>query len=135
MGRPLTTLRRYSGICSIVSGVPWASRRTACLATRRLQPELAHHLHHRLHILDWRSRHDSVAEIEDVPCAPAGSTQNLPHSRLQNLMRRKQSDRVEISLHRAAVTHRAPALVERLPPVEADYVRARRSHLPRSEEH
>src|SRR6266568_7190792 len=124
IGRPLTTLRRYSGICSIVSGVPCASSSTACLAISFLQPELAHHTHHGLHVLDRRFWNNAVAEIEDVAGASGCRAQNLLHAQLEHFRRSEQSDGVKIALHRVAVTHGAPALIEGLPPVESDHVRA-----------
>src|ERR1700691_1942056 len=92
IGRPLTTLRRDSGICSRVSGVPWASRRTACLAIRVLQPELAHHAHDGLHVFDRRGRDDAVAKIEDVAGTSVGGAKNLFHAQFQHFERRKKRD-------------------------------------------
>ena len=70
-----------------------------------------------------------MAEIEDMARPSVRRAQNLLHPQLDNFKRRKQRDGVEVSLHRVAMAHRAPALVERLPPVEPNHIRARRSHL------
>ena len=86
--------------------------------------ELAHHPHHRLHIFDRRIGHDAVAKIEDVSGTPAGRAQNFLHALLQYLERSKQGNGVEIALHRMTVPNGAPALVQRLPPVEPDHVGA-----------
>src|SRR5208283_5225514 len=95
-GRPLTTLRKYSGICSTVSGVPCASSKTACLATGTLQAELAHHPHHGLHVLYRRLRHNPVAQIKNVARTPVGCAQNLLHALLQHIAWRKERNRVQV---------------------------------------
>ena len=82
-----------------------------------------------LHILNRRPGHNPVTQIEDVPRPPLRRAQNLLHSPLQNLQRRKQRNRIEISLHRVAMAHRAPSLVQRLPPVQPNHVGACLSHL------
>src|SRR5208282_5310041 len=102
-GLPLTTLRRYSGIWSTLSGVPCASSNTACLAmslldTALLQAEAVHHLHHCLDVLHRRSRHDAMPQVEDVARPPASGAQYFVHTLLQNLKRRKQRDGIEVSL-------------------------------------
>src|SRR5580658_547771 len=128
-GRPPTTLRRYSGIWSTVSGVPCASSRTALLTIALLELEGMYHAHHCLHIFNRSAGNDAVAEIENVAGTTARIAQNLFHAQLNNLKRREERDGIEVALHRAARTHGTPALVERLPPVEADYVSACRRHI------
>src|SRR5579862_8273450 len=121
-GRPLTTLRRYSGIWSTVSGVTWASRRTARSAICALLAEFTNHTDYGLYAFDRGVGHDAVAEIEDVARAPPGGTENLFYTLFQNLDWSKESDGVEIALHRVVVSNRTPAFVERLSPVESDDV-------------
>src|ERR1700691_1731087 len=128
-GRPLTTLRRYSGICSRVSGVPWASSRTACLAIHVLQPELAHHAHDGLHVFNWSGGNNAVAEVEDVAGTAVGGAKNFLHAQFQHFGRRKERDGVQVALHSVAVADGAPALVERLPPVETYNIGAGCGHL------
>src|SRR3954452_13104738 len=107
-GRPLTTLRRYSGMSSTVSGVPCARRRTACLGILVLQSKLPNHTHHGLHILDRRIGDDPVAQIEDVPRPSSSSAQDLFDARLNHLDRCEERDGVEIALHCMSVTDFAP---------------------------
>ena len=128
-GRPLTTLRRYSGIWSTVSGVPWARSRTACLGIRCfLEAEFADHADDGLHIFDRRAGNDAVAEVEDVAGPSTGGAQNLFDALLEKFDRGEERDGIEIALHCVTVADGAPAFVEGLPPVEADHVGAGRSH-------
>src|SRR5579862_2139670 len=129
MGRPLTTLRRYSGIWSAVSGVPWARRRTARSGMGRLRTEFADHAGNGLHVFDRGARHDAMPEIEDVPGATTRRAQNLFDSLVENFQRGEQRDGVEIALHGMSVAHSAPSFVERLTPVKADHIGAGRSHI------
>ena len=89
MGRPLTTLRRYSGIWSTVSGVPWASRRTACLdmgcLLGLLRAEFADHAHYGLDVFDGSAGDDAVAEIEDVAGTALGGAQNVADALLERI--------------------------------------------------
>ena len=66
-----------------------------------------------------------MPKIEDVSRPSVRRAQNLLHAQLQNLHRRKQRNRIEIALHRVSVPHRPPALIQRLPPVQPDHIRAR----------
>src|SRR5208282_4376419 len=127
--RPLTTLRRYSGICSTVSGVPWASSRTACSGILRLQTELADHANDSLDVLDGRAGHDAVAEVEDVTGTAIGGAENLFNAKLEDFNGSKESDRVQVALHSVAVADGAPAFIKGLAPVEADDVGSGGSHL------
>ncbi len=58
------------------------------------------------------------------PGRPLAARKNLFDAQLQNFKRRKERDGIEIALHRVAVPDGAPAFIERLPPIEADDVRA-----------
>src|ERR1700675_4936043 len=129
MGRPLTTLRRYSGICSTVSGVPWARRRIARLVMRNLQLELPNHAHYGLHVLNRSAGHDPMTKIEDVAGASGGGAQDFFHALLKDFHRSEKRDGVEVTLHRVGVSHGAPAFVEGLPPIETDDVCAGRGHF------
>src|SRR3569833_437254 len=128
-GRPLSTLRRYSGMASTVSGVPWARSRTACLGILVLQPKLADHAHHGLHILYRRVWDDAVTKVEDVTRTPIGRAEDFLDSQFQHFKGREERDRIEIALHRMVVSLLAPADVERLTPVKADDISSRRRHL------
>src|SRR6185312_14750088 len=128
-GRPLTTLRRYSGICSAVSGVPCASNRTACLAIHALQVELMHHANHRLHAFDRRARDNSVTKIKEMAGAAVRRLQNLADALFNDLKRREQSDGIEITLDGMTVTYRTPTPVQRLTPVQPNYIGAGGRHL------
>src|ERR1700731_1895137 len=121
MGRPLTTLRRYSGICSTVSGVPWARRRTACLGIRRLQAELANHFCDSLHVFNRRVGDDTVTKVEDVSGSAVGAAQDFLDAEFEEFNGSEECDGVEVALDGVSVAHGAPAFVEGLPPVEADH--------------
>src|ERR1035438_523567 len=128
-GRPLTTLRRYSGIWSAVSGVPCARRRTACLGTGSLrQFEVAHHTDHGLDVFYRRVGNNAVAEVEDVAWTAGGGVQDFVDALFQHFRRSEEGDGIEIALHRMAVPDGAPAFVEGLPPIEADDVGSGGSH-------
>src|ERR1700690_3230539 len=94
MGRPPVTFCRYSGISSRDWGVPCASSRTAWRGDALsgtgmisgVGAELAHVLHHSLHIFDWRARDDAMAEIEDVSGPAAGLLHNLMHPLAQQIL-------------------------------------------------
>src|SRR5260370_12406994 len=120
MGRPLTTLRRYSGSCSTVSGVPWARRRTACLVMDRPQLKLANHANYGLHVLNRGAGHDAMTEVEDVAGAAGGSAQDFFDSLLEDFHGSEKRDGVEVTLHRVGVSDRAPDFVDGLPPIEPD---------------
>src|SRR5580692_4100544 len=128
-GRPLTTLRRYSGIWSTVSGVPCARRRTAALAMSGLfETEFADHFNDGLDVFDRGVGHDAVAQIEDVARATGGGSQNRLDASFEDLEGCKECDGVKVALDGVAMAYRAPALVERLTPVEADDIGTGRSH-------
>ena len=58
------------------------------------------------------------------PGRPFGGAKDLLDAQFDNFKRRKKRDGIEISLHRVVMAHGAPAFIERLPPVEANHVRA-----------
>src|ERR1700691_970919 len=135
MGRPLVTLRRYSGIWSSACGVPWASNRTAWRGASQAAisgmgrgskhgagdcAELAHVLHHPLHIFDRSTGNNAVPEIEDVSGAAAGLGEDLAHAFAEQIFAGEKHDRVKVALHRNRVAKRGPALVQRHPPIQAN---------------
>src|SRR5271168_2023203 len=108
MGRPLVMLRKYSGISSSESGVPWASSRTAVCslmaALRRIFPD---ELHDMLDVSYRRVRNNAMSKVKDVPWASSGLIQNLPHTLADELRLGKERDWIEIALHGACVVDAA----------------------------
>ncbi len=90
--------------------------------------ELAHILHHSLHIFDRRAGNDAVAQIEDVSRTAAGLLEDLAHALAEQISAGEQQDGVEIALHRDRVAESGPALVQGHPPIEADDVGAGFAH-------
>ena len=97
MGRPLVMLRRYSGIWSSDCGRSVGKQQNGlalrCLSgtgmVSAMSAELAHVLHHALHIFDRRAGNDAVAEIEDVSGAAAGLLQDLAHALAKQILARR----------------------------------------------
>ena len=69
-----------------------------------------------------------MSQVEDVPRPSRSLRQHLLDAHLQNRLRRKQRNRIQIALHRAAIPHRPPPLIQRSPPVEPNHIRARLPH-------
>ncbi len=70
-----------------------------------------------------------MAEIENVPGAPAGAAKDVLGSGEQAIGWSEQERRVEIALDAPVVAHDRPGLVERDPPVDTDHVAAGLAHV------
>src|SRR6202043_166875 len=60
-------------------------------------------LDHADHVFDRSSRDDAVSQIEDVTWPAVGREQYLAHPLLEHPLGREQRNRVQISLHPAAL--------------------------------
>ena len=78
--------------------------------------------------IDWRSRQDAVAEIEDVPGRGAERIEHTPRGRAHLLGRRKERHRIEISLQRNAAGGDAARFARIACPIESDHLSAARHH-------
>jgi hypothetical protein len=82
----------------------------------------------RLDVLDGSGREDAVAEVEDVPGAPARSLQDVVGGAQQAMARPEEQRRIEVALHRPVRADLLPGDVERQPPVDADDVESAPTH-------
>src|SRR3989442_1670865 len=93
VGRPPRTSRRYGSTSSRLPGPPYAISSTATRSAAM------HPLHHRLQGLDRRLGENAVPEVEDVPWAPRGAGEHVPHLPLKLRPRRQERDRIEVALN------------------------------------
>src|SRR2546426_897052 len=98
-------------------------------ANGKLRPELAHHLHYGLHVIDRRLGQNAVPQVEDVARTSTGALQQLGHAHLQLRKRCEQRRRIEIPLDGGAIADVHPRLVDVDAPVDAHYIAARRVQL------
>src|SRR5580698_752844 len=89
---------------------------------------LAHKLAQSFHILHRRLRQNAVPQIKNMSRPPACLPQNIFGARLNFLPLRKKQRRIQISLHRSAITQTFPAFIEGNAPVEPDHLGARLLH-------
>jgi hypothetical protein len=90
--------------------------------------ELAHVLHHSLHIFDRCGGYYAVPQVEDVPGTAAGLDEYLAHACAKQIFAGKERDGIKIALHGDPVAEGGPALVQGHPPIEADHVSAGLAH-------
>src|SRR5438045_3706368 len=132
-GRPLVTLRRYSGISSARSGVPWASSRTAVWAfiadlyshSASCSTEGVHLFDQGLHVLNGCFGQYAMAEIKNMSWPAVGLQQDclcpLPHQPLIS----KEQHRIHVSLCSATMTKQLPSLIQRDAPIQTDHIGSR----------
>jgi len=82
-----------------------------------------------LDVLDRRSGNDAVARLKMWPGRPLAARRISFTRCSRDFKRGEESDGVQVALHGVAGSDGAPALVERLPPIEADHVGAGCSHF------
>src|SRR5438105_14162942 len=101
IGRPLVTLRMYSGICDTASGVPCARRRTAVFISQSYarSPRAAafgavcmHFLDKRNYVFDRRLRQNAMAEAKDVRHSRVGAIEQVARLPPNHCLRSEQSD-------------------------------------------
>ena len=78
-----------------------------------------------LHVFQRCVWQDAVADVEDVSWLSAGASQDVIRRGKEAIARREEDRRIEVALHRAAVSDDSPGFIERLPPIEANHVAAR----------
>jgi hypothetical protein len=61
--------------------------------------ELAHVLHHALHVFDRGAGNYAMPQIEDVPGTAAGLGEYLAHAFAEQIFTGKERDGVEVALH------------------------------------
>src|SRR5436309_12383340 len=112
VGRPPRTSRRYGSTSSRLSGPPYAISSTATRSAAM------HPLHDRLQGLHRRLGEDAVPEVEDVPGAPAGVGEHLPHLPLELRLLRQERDRIDSAPNsaRRGVPDTLPRVVGRAGP-------------------
>src|ERR1700722_465509 len=84
--------------------------------------ELAHVLHHALHIFDRGTGNNAVPQIEDMPGPAAGLREYLMHAFSEKIFTDKKREGVEVALTRTRMAEGGPALVQGHPPIETDHV-------------
>ena len=92
--------------------------------------EFMNHVDRRLNMLDRCGRQDAMAQIEDMSVTAAGTTQNVFDASLDFMERGIQRDGVEVALDGAIIADHRPGLIEMDPPINADHVPTRLTHLP-----
>src|SRR4029077_12100810 len=83
-----------------------------------------HGVDQELQVLDAGVGRDTVAEVEDVPRAAAGSAQDVARALAHEPGRTEQQGRLEVALNAAVMADARPRLVQVDAPVQRDYVGA-----------
>ncbi len=69
-----------------------------------------------------------MAKVEDVSITISRGIQHSLDPRMQNLLRSKERDRIQIALHGHMPACQTPALIQRHAPVQAEHIRACFAH-------